>query len=215
MDWTQIYLDTFIPELPKNWNNNFSAFKRYLDVFYDENRGILIKPLETTGKVKGARGEFVTAVVDNLIVRNQFTNLYDNFTTADSEFVTVFTGGDSSTRIATSETSTNVIWPLEPSAYSWIDVNQPYFKISNDVSMAFNVNNLGQEFQVIFDVDVLTTSPYTILMQSTSEGPLKHLQVDYNDASTGTWLKLIMTAWDASWGPTWTVKQSGGTYTIS
>jgi hypothetical protein len=41
------------------------------------------------------------------------------------------------------------------------------------------------------------------------------LNVDYTDASEGTWIKLINIAFDASWGPTWIVKQSGGTYTIS
>lgn len=214
MDWSQIYLDTFIPELPKYWNGNFASFKRYLDVFYEENRGILIKPLDTTGRVKGARGEFVTAVVDNLIVRNQFTNLYDNTTTIDSDFVNAFTGEDASTRIATSEASTNYIWPYEPSAYSWVDVNQSYFKIGNDSSYGFQNNNLGQEFRLIFDTDVLTTSPYTVLLESSIGGSI-NLSVSYSDASNGTWVKLITTSWDASYGPTWTVKEYGGTISIS
>lgn len=214
MDWNQIYLDTFIPELPKFWNGNFEIFKRYLDVFYDESRKILIKPVETTGKVKGANGEFVTMVVDNLVVKNQFTNLYSNITTADADFANTFIGQDSSIRIASSDTSTNVIWPLEPSAYSWIDVNKPYFKINNEVSIGFYSQNFGQEFQIIFDIDVSTTSPYTILMQSTSEGPVKHLSIAYDDASTGTWIKLIAIGYDASYGMTWAVKQFGGNYTI-
>lgn len=213
MDWSQIYLDTFIPELPKYWNGNFASFKRYLDVFYEENRGILIKPLETTGRVKGARGEFVTAVVDNLIVRNQFTNLYDNTTTIDSDFVNAYTGIDASTRIATSEASTNYIWPYEPSAYSWVDVNQSYFKIGNDASYGFQNNNLGQEFRVIFNTDVSTTSIYTLLLESSIGGSI-NLTVDYADADL-TWVKLITTAWDASYGPTWTVKEYGGSILIS
>ena len=92
MDWSQIYLDTFIPELPEKWNSSFAAIDRNLAVFYDKDRGILIKPLETTGRVKGAQGEFVTATVDNLIVRNQFTNLYENSTTADYNYYTMSTG---------------------------------------------------------------------------------------------------------------------------
>lgn len=214
MDWSQIYLDTFIPELPKFWNGNFSSFKRYLDVFYDENREIIIKPLETAGRVKGARGEFVTCVVDNLVVRNQFTNLYQNTTTADLDFVTSYLGADVSTRVSTWDPSV-VVWPQEPSAYSWVDVRTPYIKISNDASYGFQNNNIGQEFQIIFDLDVLTADDYTILLQSTSEGPVKTLRVSLPDASEGTWIKLINIAFDASWGPTWIVKQSGGTYTIS
>lgn len=213
MDWSQIYLDTFIPELPKYWNGNFASFKRYLDVFYDESRGILIKPLETTGRVKGARGEFVTAVVDNLIVRNQFTNLYGNITTIDSDFVNAFNGDDVSTRIATSEASTNYIWPYEPSAYSWVNVNQPYFKIGNDVSYGFQNNNLGQEFRVIFNTEVSTTSPYTLLLESSTGGTI-NLTVNSSDADLA-WVILITTAWDASFGPTWTVKEYGGSILIS
>lgn len=231
MDWSQIYLDTFIPELPKFWNGNFSSFKRYLDVFYDENREIIIKPLETTGRVKGARGEFITCVVDNLVVRNQFTNLYQNTTTADLDFVNSYLGVDVSTRLATSDPSSLIrwrpsdgsilvdpsttLWPLEPSAFSWVDVQTPYIKISNDASYGFQNNNISQEFQVIFDLDVLTSDDYTILLQSTSEGPVKTLRVTLPEASAGTWIKLINIAYDASWGPTWIVKQSGGTYTIS
>ncbi|HPI81765.1 MAG TPA: hypothetical protein PK122_00830 [Candidatus Paceibacterota bacterium] len=214
MDWSQIYLDTFIPELPKFWNGNFSSFKRYLDVFYDENREIIIKPLETAGRVKGARGEFVTCVVDNLVVRNQFTNLYQNTTTADLDFVTSYLGADVSTRVSTWDPSV-AVWPQEPSAYSWVDVNTPYIKIGNDASYGFQNNNIGQEFQIVFDLEMATTDPYTILLQSASTGPVKVLNIDYADASAGTWIKLINIAYDASWGPTWIVKQSGGTYTIS
>ena len=229
MDWSQIYLDTFIPELPKYWNQNFQAFKRYLDVFYDENRGILIRPLETTGRVKGARGEFVTAVVDNLIVRNQFTNLYENTTTADADFVNIYTGGDASTRDAipflniedSSALDASVYnWPYEPSTFSWIDVNKPYYKINNDVSIAFQNNNLGQEFQIIFNLDVSTTNPYTILLGSSIDPcigdasiGIQTLSVTYSDASIA-WIKLITVSYDSSMGPVWVVKQSGGSYSI-
>jgi len=216
MDWSQIYLDTFIPELPKYWNGNFAAFKRYIDVFYDETRGIVIKPVETTGKVKGAQGEFVTAVVDNLIVKNQFTNLYENTTTADGDFVNAYTGLDTSTRLAYTDPSSAaydpsvMIWPMEPSAYVWIDVQTPYMKINNDSSYGFQNDNLGQEFQILFDLDVSTESPYNVLLQSTSEGPVSQLQVSFADASNGAWVKLITVAWDASYGPTWVIKQHGG-----
>ena len=219
MDWSQIYQETYIPELPKFWNANFASVKRYMDVFYDASRGILIKPLETTGRVKGATGEFVTVQVDNLIVRNQFTNLYGNTTTIDSDFVTAYNGDDASTRLATWDPSSaswdpsTMIWPMEPSAYSWVDVNQSYFKIGNDVSYGFENDNLGQEFRVIFDLETGLTSPFTILVDS-SEGGQSNLVVDYSDADS-TWLKLITVAYDASYGPTWVVKEYAGTYTIS
>jgi len=90
MNWDQIYLDTFIPELPRHWNNNFASVKRYLEFFYDGSLGIIIKPVNTTGRVKAARGEFVTAVVDNLIVKNQFTNLYDNTTSVYVDFYNTY-----------------------------------------------------------------------------------------------------------------------------
>ena len=146
--------------------------------------------------------------------------MYDNTTTADGDFVTAFTGLDASTRLASSDPSSLVydpsglVWPLEPSAYSWIDVNKPYFKIGNDSSLAFENKNLGQEFQLLFNLDVSTTAPYTILLKSASDGTMTNLSVTYADAPN-TWIKLITTSWDVSYGPTWTVKQYGGTYTIS
>lgn len=228
MDWSQIYQETYIPELPKYWNANFASFKRYLDIFYDENRGIIIKPLETAGRVKGAQGEFVTVQVDNLIVRSQFTNLLENITTADSDFVNAYNGDEISTRLATSDPSSlarwrpsdgsilvdpsTVLWPLEPSSYSWVDVQTPYIKIGNDASYGFQNDNLGQEFRVLFS-DPSGGAPYTLLMESSLGGSV-NLTVQAADAS-GTWIKLITTTYDASKGPVWTVKEFGGTYTIS
>ena len=147
MDWRAISLDTYIPELPTYWNNNFAAFKRYLDVFYDETRGILIKPLETTGRVRGAKGEFTTVEVDNLIVRNQFTNLYDNITTADLDYLTTLEGEDASTRIATDAS----VWPYEDPSYAYINVQEPYYKISNEDPIALQYNNLSQVVGILFD----------------------------------------------------------------
>ena len=222
MDWRSISLDTFIPELPLYWNNNFTAFKNYLDVFYDETRGILIKPLETTGRVRGAKGEFVTVEVDNLIVRNQWTNLYDNFTTADAEFVTAFTGDDASTRAATefldvedsSALDASVYnWPYEPSTFRWIDTNQPYYKIGEDASYGFQNDNLGQEFRIIFPTDT-SYGTFNVLLASTVDPSvgdasvgITQLQI-YGDTSIG-YLKLITTSYDASMGPTWTIKEFG------
>jgi len=211
MDWSKIYLDTFIPELPKYFNENFSAFKRYLDIFFDENREIIIKPVETTGRVKGSMGEFVTCVVDNLVVKNQFTNLYQNTTTADIDFVNTYIGDNTSTRSAYDSS----IFPLESSAFVWVDVNKPYIKIGNDSSYGFENNNIGQEFQIVFNTDTSNNGPYTILLQQQSSlTSTKKLVVEYDDASAGTWIKLISISYDPTWGHTWAVKQYGGKYTI-
>lgn len=220
MNWKPISLDTFIPQLPKIWNENFSSVERYIDLIYDGSRGILLKPLETSGRVRAASGEFTTVQVDNLIVRNQFTNLYSNSTTADLDFVTSFTGADVSTRIATQDPSV-LIWPYEPSAFVWVDVNQPYYKISNDVSIGFQNSTIGQEFRIIFDPSVSGSSPYTILLSSVIDPSLGDSSVGVSvlnvtvPDSSATWIKLITTSWDASNGPTWTVKEYAGTYTIS
>jgi hypothetical protein len=212
MNYNLFYLNTFIPEVPKLLNANFDSFKRYIDVFYDETRGVVLKPVETTGRVKAAKGEFVTAIVDNLIVKKQYTNLYENITTADLDFVTIYNAVDVSTRLATSNSSTNVIWPLEPSAYSWVDINQPYYKIKNDVSIAFQTNNIGQEFQLIFSTDVSTIKPYNILV-NVSTGGRQNLVVNSSDASKA-WIKLIAISYDVSYGPHWVVKQYGGTFRL-
>lgn len=212
MDWIKTYLNTFITEIPRILENNFTSIKNYFSVFYNGDKGILIKPLETTGRVKGANGEFVTAIIDNLTVRKQFTNLYENYNTADLDFVTAYNGPDASSRIATSEASTNWIWPYEPSTYSWVDVLKPYYKISNDVSVAFQSNNISQEFQLMFDTSTALTSPYTILLESSIGGQV-NLNVNFSDAPT-TWIKLVAVAYDSSFGPKWAVKQHGGNYSI-
>jgi len=213
MDWTPLYISTIIPQIPKVINDNFTAVGNTIATFYDETGKILIKPVDTTGRVKGATGQFVNVITDNLTVKKQYTNLYDNYTTADLTFVNSFNGNDVSTRIATSDTSTNVIWPLEPSAYSWVDVQTPYIKINNDASYGFQNDQLGLEFRILFNTDVSTAAPYTILVDS-SEGGQQNLSVTYA-ASETTWIKLITTAYDASYGPTWTVKEYAGNYSIS
>jgi len=220
MDWTPLSLRTFFPQLPKVVNDNFQATEDLINIFYDQSGQILIKPVLTTGRVKGATGEFVNVIVDNLTVKSQFTNLYANYTTVDSDFVTYFNGADVLTRLATSDPSSasyidasTTVWPLEPSAYSWVDVQTPYIKINNDASYGFQNNQTGLEFRLLFNLDVSTTSPYTILVDS-SEGGHQNLVIDYTDAAS-TWIKLITTSYDASYGPTWTIKEYAGNYTLS
>lgn len=213
MDWTPLSLNTLTTQIPKIFNDNFTSFKRYLDLFYDEDGKIIVVPVNTTGRVKAATGEFVNVITDNLTVKKQFTNWYDNYTTVDAAFIDSFNGDDTTTRIAAVDASGFSTWPLEPSAYTWIDVQTPYIKIDNDASYGLQNDVVGQEFRLLFNTDVSTTAPYTILVDS-SEGGEQNLAVLFTDAST-TWIKLITTAWDASYGPKWTVKEYGGTYTIS
>jgi hypothetical protein len=213
MKFTPLSIYTLIPQIPKIHNDNFTSFKRYLDIFYDEELGVIVSPVDTTGRVRAATGQFVNVITDNLTVKKQFTNLYENYTTIDSDFLTSFNGEDVSTRIAAVDASGFSTWPLEPSAYVWVDVQTPYIKINNDASYGFQNDKLGLEFRILFNLDVSTTSNYVILIDS-SEGGQQNLVVTAADASA-TWIKLITTNYDVSYGPTWTVKEYGGTYTLS
>jgi len=215
MDWTKLYMSTLIPQIPKVVNDGFTAFKNYLDVFYDETNSVIIKPINTTGRIKGTTGEFVNVTTDNLTVKRQFTNWYGNITTVDSDFTTTYNGSDVSTRVPSSYTSYTdaSIWPFEPSTYSWVNVIKPYYKINNDVSYGFQNSAVGQEFRLIFDSSFNAgASPFTVLLES-SIG-VQNLSVTTGNSST-TWIKLITVSYDASKGPKWIVKESGGTYTIA
>jgi len=214
MDFTRLSLSTLIPQIPKIVNDNFDAMNNYMNIFYDSSVGIIIKPITTSGSVKGTTGEFVNVVVDNLTVKKQFTNWYENYTTVDKEWVDTWNGGDVSTRIPSSYASLSdaSIWPIEASTYEWKNVIKPYYKLGNDVSYGFQNNVVGQEFQIMFNHDVSTGQQYRILMEA-SIGGILNLYVNYQDAST-TYVKLITTSFDASYGPTWTVKSYQGNYTI-
>lgn len=204
MNYSTIYLNTLIPELPLILNNNNAAMQRYLDVFYDETQGVIIAPVYTSGRVKGATGEFVTTITDNLIVKNQWTNLYENTTTIDQDFYNTYIGNDVSTRDAST---------FENSDFVYVDVNSPYYKIANDVSTAFISNQLGQEFQILFDISTAFLGNFNILLDPSKNGTYETLKVSLADASAA-WIKLIAIEYDASWGTTWTIKQYGGSYSI-
>jgi hypothetical protein len=193
MNYQPISLDTFIPELPKKWNNSFKEFQRYLDVFYNGTKGIIIKPIETTGKVKGARGEFTTTITDNLVVRNQWTNLYENFTTADVDYINTRNGLDASIRDASTSG-----WPYEDPAYKWIDVNSPYLKITPDNPIALQNKNLGQVVRFLFN-DPTFSGSFEILLDPCSNKVFELSGAD----SSAMYLELITISYDASWGPVW------------
>ena len=196
MNFTPIFLDTFIPEYPKIINSNFASTSRYLDIFYDGSLGILTKPLLTTGRVKGARGEFVTAVVDNLIVKNQFTNLYDNNTTADYNYYRMFIDPLTAGRDAC--TASNY-WPYENPAWKYIDVNKPYYKISNENPIAFYNNNLSQVVGIYLDPSLFSSDPFKIVLDPCSGS---FYQIDSSLAGD-FFMEFICTAYDPSWGASW------------
>jgi len=210
MNWTPLYLNTPIPEIPKILNGNFTAFKVYIDIFYDGSSGILRVPLETSGRIKGARGEFVTAVVDNLIVKNQFTNLNENNTTADGDFYNTYTEVAFTTRDACiySDASVGTVyWPLESSTYQYVDVNSPYYKLDNSYPVALSNNNLSQMVELMFD-DASVGNDFIIKLD-----PSHNMTVLEADASTAV-VQLICVEYDVSYGPSWFIRNfSGGPVT--
>jgi hypothetical protein len=207
MNWDKIFLDTFIGQLPTKWNKSFDATKRYIDIFYDGSTGRLRVPLETSGRVKGARGEFVTLQVDNLVVRSQFTNLFENSTTADLDFVNAYNGQDASLRAADASE-----WEYTDASY--IDVISPYYKVTNDASLAFQTDTLGLEFQLILNPSVATTSPYTFVLDHSTGSGVKVLTIPYGSREV-TYVKLICNEVDPLYGASWVLKEFGGNISIN
>lgn len=197
MNWEQITLDTFIPEYPKIFNNTIASVQRYFDVFYDGSSGVLVKPLTTTGRVKGARGEFVTAVVDNLVVKNQFTNLYDNNTTADYNWYKMYTDP---APIPRDPCTASNYWPYENySGFKVIDVNKPYYKITNANPILLGNINLSQVVGIFFDSSLVTSNDFEILLDPCLGTTYV---VDASDAGRA-YVELVATGYDPSWGTTW------------
>jgi len=205
MNLTLLKLNTFIPQIPLICNSNFNTIQQYLDVFYDGSSGVIITPVETSGKVKGAKGEFTTIVVDNLIVRSQYANLYENITTIDTDYYTSYINRSDDVRVADLSIGEN-------SRFKYIDVIKPYYKISNDASVAFKTTNLGQQFQLLFDVST-SGKAFNILMDPSISGTYKFLKITAADSSMA-WFTLIAVEYDSSWGTTWAIKNYGGNYSI-
>jgi hypothetical protein len=199
MEYTRINLNTLIPQLPTIINNNSEAFKNALKTIYDASLGIVIVPVTTSGKVKGGMGEFVTCVVDNLIVKKQFTNLLSNNTTADLDYYNTYWGPDASTRDAST-------W--EDAEFRYIDAISPYYKISNESSIAFSVTNVSQVVDLLFDVS-LANNDFNIRLDASTK-----IIVTAADSSKA-WMQLICVKNDPYLGNTWAVKQYGGTYSIT
>ncbi|MFW6377181.1 MAG: hypothetical protein ACOCZ5_00910 [bacterium] len=206
----EITQHTFIPDVPVILKRKFDSINRFIGTFYDSKREVVTAPVKTSGNVKGSKAEFSTAVIENLVVRNQFTNLYQNSTTGDLDFVNTYNEDVASTRSYDPST-------LEFSDYDYIDVTKPYYKLDNNTSYAFQTDTKGQEFQVIFETDVsLPESSYTLLLDpSTNSNQRTELVIDDASIAEKTWLKLICVDVDSSWGSTWTVKQYGGEYNLN
>lgn len=202
MNFTPIYLKTLIPDFPKIYNDNNVAFQRYLDIFYDGSAGVIVVPINTPGNVKAATAEFVTAIVDNLIVRRQYTNLYENITTANYDYYVTELGISESRR----DPST---WEDANSLY--IDVQEPYYKIIPTTGpgdyTGLNVDLKSQIVTLILDPSGATSGFYSILLE-VSEGGANYLYIDVSTANK--WVSLICSDWDASYGPTWEVYEYGG-----
>jgi len=187
-------LDTFIPEMPRLLNENFDAFKAYMDIFYNESTGILIKPLQTTGQVSATQGKFVTLTADNLVVKNQYTNVYSNITTADYDWYTAYSGLDASLRDAST-------W--ENALFKYIDVNKPYYKINNnDVALggkiALKSENISQVVELIFNATD-PVNPYRILLNPVTGDTYDIAAGD----SSSQWISLICIGYDPSYGSSW------------
>ena len=198
MDLRNIYLSTLIAEWPRIYNYNNQVIKNYLDVIYDEASGIVVVPVNTSGKIKGATGEFVTLIADNLIVRNQYTNLYNNITTADYQYYTTYIGADASYRDAS-------ITSGENNSFKYIDVNMPYYKINNTVDYAFKTSTLSQVVEVIFDVS--TADAFIIRLNSTQS-----LSITAANAAINKGIQLICVGLPgiSASDNTWAVKQGSG-----
>ena len=214
MDWTRLYTSTLIPQIPKILNDNFTAFKNYINVFYNETTGVIIKPINTTGRVKGSTGEFVNVITDNMTVKTQFTNLYSNITTADIDWVTAFNGTDVSIRVWNGDACTNDIWPKEPSAYSWVDATVPYIKIINDVSYGIQNGTLGQMVEIIPDASYIGTDDFAVLLEASTGTKGILFPHDAGVDALNMPLILICTAYDASWGPTWTIRSGDASISV-
>ena len=205
MDWTNVYLNTLITQIPAILNNNNNVFKRYLDVFYSETEGIIISPVTTSGRIKGATGEFVTVTVDNLIVKKQYTNLYESVTTADYQYYTAYINPPVVTRAPDPSAflPDPSVWPTEDPSYRYIDVTKPYYKIFSDASIALSNNNLSQVVEILFETSVGFLSPYVVKLD-----PSYNMIISVDDASTS--IQLICVGYDASYGPTWIIKEFSG-----
>jgi len=197
MNFKNLYQNTLIPEIPTIINNNFVVVQNYLDLIYNSSMGAIIVPVNTSGKIQGAQGQFSTIVVDNLVVKNQYTNLYGNSNSADSDYVNCYISSDSSYRDAS-------IGMWEDIRFKYIDVQTTYYKIRNDVSYGFNSQTVGQIIQFLFDASAETR--FNIKLDPSTE-----IYISAADSSMA-WMKLICYKIDPSKGSFWINREWGGNF---
>jgi len=197
MNIKKLYLNTLIPELPYIINFNNDEIKNYLDTFYNESDGNITAPVNTTGRIKASNGEFVSVVADNLIVKNQYTNLYENITTADYDYYKMIIGSAFVPRDPCTDSN---YWPIEnfPN-YKVIDVNKPYYKITNANSIILKNDNVSQVVGIYFDGSLVTSDPFTILLNAKT---METYNVNTSDASS--YREFICINYDPSYGAVWT-----------
>jgi len=205
MNLGNVYLTTLIPEFPRIYNYNNNVFKNYLDVIYNESTGVVIVPVNTTGRVKGATGEFVNLVVDNLTVRSQYTNLYENSTTADFDYYSTYIAIDASYRDASTTAG-------EDANFKYIDAVAPYYKLnnSNTDGYAFKTNTASQIVELLFDIS--TGDAFLIKLNDSSTLSITAA------AAASAFVQLICVGLPgvSSSDNIWVIKQYGGNgaYTI-
>jgi len=188
MDIKNLSLNTFIPEMYKIINYNFASTKRYLDVIYNENLGVVVVPINTTGRVKATSGEFINVTTDNLIVRNQFTNIYSNITTANIDLFNVIKGLETTYR----DPST---WELPN--YKYIDVVKPYYKIKGGQQIALRCPTVSQIVELVLDSSGGTLPNFTILLDQSGN------TYAISSSHLGDTVKLLCMSYDISTGNTW------------
>lgn len=177
MNLNNIFLTTLIPELPRILRNNFRQIQNYFDSFFDGSTGKITVPVNTSGRVKAATGEFVTTITDDLIVKNQWTNLFENITTVDQDYYNMYIGNPATVRDASDGGG-------EDPGYEYIDVLSPYYKINDETPLiAFKTDTLGKMVEIIFD-DASTGDDFAIRLNdsesvevATTDAPLVRLQL--------------------------------------
>lgn len=197
MIYKEITVYTLIPELARIINSNNASIERYINVFYDGSLGIIRSPLTTSGTVKSTKGEFVSVVTDNLIVKRQFTNMYDNVTTSNLDWFNTYKSGVTIYR----DPST-----YENSGYSYIDVNRAYYKVYADSSVALRSNELSRIVELI--IDASGSGAFNLLLD-----PSGSTYTVSGTMSPGENVTLMNVAYDASYGSSWVVMSSNGSGT--
>jgi len=194
MNLKEISIYTLIPESFKILNDNNTVINNYLDLFYDGSLNLLKSPLSTTGNIKGAKGEFTTVVTDNLVVKKQYTNLYENTTTSNYDWYNTYVSGYTVLRDAS-------VW--EVPSFKYIDVDKPYYKIHSDAAVAPRCANLSQIVELFID-DPSSNNICQILLDPCGN----MITIQY--ASKGENVKLICVNYDVSYGSSWVVMAAEG-----